>query len=71
MAAKTRVGTACWYMMDGKWLGGRLLCWGHDSEICDDGVLTFPVGVIEDDASCRCVSVYVNEICFGTIPPSD
>ena len=66
----------------GKWRGGHLRAWSTDhqefvawstdhEEVVDLGPGMFPVGVIEDDDTGLCHSIYVERICFATVPPDD
>ena len=77
-----RIGDACWYQLAdlnsasssplSKWRGGRLRMWATDWEdFGENGPAQFPIGVIEDDKTGMCHSVYVSRICFGTVPPGE
>ena len=79
---RNRLGEACWYRQAdakpgsshtaGKWRVGRLRAWSTDhQEFVDSGPGMFPVGVIEDDETGLCHSIYVERICFATVPPDD
>lgn len=72
-----RIGSACWYRTyDGvrkawsEWRGGRLRAWSTDNTEGESGFGNFPVGVIEDDKTACMKSIYVEWICFATVPPS-
>lgn len=73
-----RIGSACWYRTFdystrswSKWMGGALRAWSTDYVEGEVGFGLFPVGVVEDEKTLRCVSVPVGEICFAAIPPSE
>lgn len=73
-----RIGSACWYRTFdyptrswSKWLGGKLRAWSTNHVEGETGFGLFPVGVVEDDKTMRCVSVPVNDICFTTVPPPE
>jgi hypothetical protein len=74
-----RIGSACWYQPAGpsippqKWRGGILRMWGTDFDQPNGGgeeVALFPVAVIEDDETQKCVSIYVTRVCFAANPPN-
>jgi len=77
MADNNRIGEACWFKPAdisnghdlGKWRGGRLRAWSTDCE--NESMAPFPVGVIEDDKTGMCLSIYVTRICFSAIPPGE
>lgn len=71
-----RIGSACWYKLADSpnmpWKGGTLRAWGTDFDQPNSEsheVALFPVGVVEDDKTGLCHSVYVTRICFAAIPP--
>ena len=68
-----RIGSSCWYrtvdpavktLTD--WKMGKLRSWSTDSEELGP----FPVGVVEDDRTGLCHSVFVERICFAAVPPA-
>lgn len=76
--SNNRIGDACWYRdFDArtrswsKWAGGWLRAWSTDHIEGEVGFGLFPVGVVEDEQSRRCVSVPVAQICFATVPPTE
>ena len=76
MDKANRIGAGCWYRLAdnpmveaGKWRLGTLRSWGEDYDEFESGPGMFPVGVIEDDVSGLCSSVYVSRICFSAMPP--
>ena len=71
MSNGNRIGAACWYQpsIGQKWVGGTLLAWGTDFEELNDQMGPIPVGIIEDDKTKCCYSIYVKRICFASIPP--
>jgi hypothetical protein len=64
-----RIGDPCWYLFNGKARGGVLRMWGQDHQEYDSGPGIIPVGVVEDDVTRCLVSVYVNNVCFASVPP--
>ena len=70
-----RIGSDCWYKpRDAKlhkkvWRAGTLRAWSTDFVELESGPALFPVGVIEDDKTGLCQSVYVAHICFAAVPP--
>ena len=73
---ENRIGAACWYKpadtkQPSAWLAGHLRMWGTDfDEPGGSGeYIQFPVGVIEDDVTGLCHSIYVTRICFAAVPP--
>lgn len=65
-----RIGAACWYKSnDNDWLPGTLRAWSTDHEEYDMGPGQVPVGVVEDDETGRCHSIYVERISFASAPP--
>lgn len=69
-----RIGAECWYKIaDGpcsEWRRGWLRAWSTDHERCaEDGEWPIPVGVIEDQETLYCLSVYVERICFADEKP--
>lgn len=76
--SNNRIGSDCWYRTFdlksrsfSKWKGGKLRAWSTDYTEGEIGFGLFPVGVVEDAESLRCLSIPVCEICFATIPPSN
>lgn len=76
MSDTNRIGSACWYLPTafkqslGKWRPGHLRHWAVDfDEPGENGFMQFPVGVIEDDETGCCHSIYVDRICFALEPP--
>ena len=68
-----RIGSSCWYrsfdpatktLTD--WKTGKLMAWSTDNEEMGP----FPVGVVEDDRTGMCHSVFVERICFAAVPPA-
>ena len=74
-----RIGAACWYkpadvktkysVASGEWRGVYLRAWSTDHEEFESGPGPFPVGVVEDEKTGQCHSIYVTRICFNTEPP--
>jgi len=72
-----RIGSACWYrtydygVRDwSAWAAGSLKAWSTDHVESTAGFGPFPVGVVEDAKTMRCLSVNVSEICFAAEPPA-
>lgn len=66
-----RIGSSCWYKdTDNTWTGGKLLSWSTDHVEGENGFGPYPVGVIEDEKTGCCKSIYVENICFASIPPT-
>lgn len=63
-----RIGSSCWYRITDQWKAGRLLAWSTDHEGTEFGPAHFPVGVIEDEKTNRCISIPVSQISFAAIP---
>jgi len=73
-----RIGSACWYHLpnisnrpNNPWRGGKLRAWSTDHEEFETGPGLIPVGVIEDDMTGECHSIYVANICFVALPPME
>lgn len=58
----------CWYKVNdnASWVAGIFHAWSMDSE---GNGLIFPVGIIEDEKTGKIQAIYVNRICFRTVPP--
>lgn len=72
MPDTNRIGASCWYEdnMTGVWRAGWLRCWSTDHNAPENNTEPFPVGVIEDESTGRCHSIYVEGICFAAVPPA-
>jgi hypothetical protein len=70
MKTANRIGCSCWYQLatSQAWRAGILRAWSIDYENCDF-TQQFPVGIIEDDETEMCQSIYVKRICFAEFPP--
>ena len=62
---KNRIGSACWYKINGLVRPGHLRMWAQ----CGDETLTQPCAVVEDDVTMVPTTVYVDCVCFATVPP--
>lgn len=67
--SNNRIGEACWYNHKDKWKGGKLRAWSTDHAEFESGPGNYPVAVVEDDETQRCVVVYAERISFATVPP--
>jgi len=63
-----RIGSACWYKEKGNWYQGTILAWSTSHEEQKGGPAPFPVGVIEDKKSLKCLSILVDNITFASCP---
>lgn len=74
MANDSRIGSNCWYKLDkewgksAKWKAGILRAWSTNYETCSNGIRQFPVGIVEDNETLRCVIVHVEQITFAAVP---
>jgi len=66
----------CWYQRApyrkdlAPWRGGIVHAWGTDNQ-SDEVSMPIPVGVVEDDKTGTVHSVYVERICFASVPPGE
>ena len=72
-----RIGSSCWYRSFNpatktlsNWKTGKLRAWSTDHEEYESGPGLIPVGVVEDDRTGLCHSVFVERICFAAAPPA-
>lgn len=71
MSDTNRIGEACWYKDEGEWRGGTLRMWAQAHEEYETGPGHFPVAVIEDAETKRCLDVSVLWVSFAAEPPTD
>lgn len=69
------LGTPCWFrtcIFDNtqQWRAGILRAWSTSHDVFESGPGHFPVGIVEDQSTSRCLSIPVDDISLAVQSPA-